>query len=209
MTNIQFVAIAGTALILATGGASAAPYEFAGFYAGGHVGYINAHAEVDSDATSDGGLMGGLQAGYNFIDGGLMYGLETDISLTGADPDGGCDYVGGSCDFDMGPMATLRGRVGFAADDFLLYVTGGIAAGRYDMTSYDGQGVQVDDLETFGKFGWTAGAGVEYLLGDMMSVKLEYRYMQFREADFQSFRAGQTEIDMHFHTIMAGVNWHF
>jgi outer membrane immunogenic protein len=209
MSKVQFAAIAGVAFLLAAGAASAAPYQFSGFYAGGHFGYIDAHAEVNSDGTSDGGLMGGLQAGYNFIDGSLMYGIETDVSLLNADPDGGCDYIGGSCDFDIGPMATFRGRVGFAADDFLVFVTGGVAAASYDMTSFDGQCVQVDDLDTFGKFGWTAGAGVEYLLGDMMSVKLEYRYIQLFEADFQSFQAGQTEIDMEFHTIMAGVNWHF
>lgn len=209
MIKVQVAAVAGAVFLLASGGASAAPYEFSGFYAGAHVGYINGHAEVDSDGISDNGLMGGLQAGYNFIDGGLMYGLETDISLSNVDPDGGCDYVGGSCDFNLGPMATFRGRVGFASNDFLVFATGGVAAGRYDMTSYDGRGVQVDDLATFGKFGWTAGAGVEYLLGDMMSVKLEYRYMRLFEADFQSFRAGRTEIDMEFHTIMTGVNWHF
>lgn len=209
MTKLELAAIAGTVVGLLTGSAAAEPFQYAGFYAGGHFGYINTQAEVDSDGISDHGLMGGLQAGYNFIDGNLMYGVETDISLTSANPDGGCDYVGGSCDFDMGPMATLRARAGYAANDFLLFVTGGVAASRYDMRSFDGQGTPVDDLDTFGKFGWTVGAGVEHMLGDMMSVKLEYRYVRLNEADFNSFVAGRTEIDMEFHTVMAGVNWHF
>ena len=209
MSGVHIAAAAGIAVLLLHGGASAAPYEFGGFYAGAHAGYISGESEVNSDSNTDDELMGGLHAGYNFINGSLMFGVETDFSLIGTDPDGGCSYVGGTCDFDMGPMATFRGRAGFATGDFLLFATAGVAAGRYDMTSFDGQGVQVDDLETFGKFGWTAGAGVEYLLGDMMSVKLEYRYVQFSTADFQSFRAGRTEIDMNFHTIITGVNWHF
>ena len=57
--------------------------------------------------------------------------------------------------------------------------------------------------------GWTAGAGVEYLLGDMMSVKLEYRFLQLFDKDFTSFAVGNTEIEMNSHTIMTGVNWHF
>lgn len=209
MGRVHLGAIAGVTFALAATSAVAAPYEFAGFYAGGHAGYIAPQAEVDSDGVSGQGLMGGLQAGYNFVDGGLMYGVETDVSLSNAKPDGGCDYIGGSCEFNVRRMATLRGRVGFAADDFLLFATGGVAATRYKMTGYDGQGAVVDDLHTFGKFGWTAGVGVEYLLGDMTSVKLEYRYLQFMEADFTSNAAGRTEIDMNYHTLLMGVNWHF
>lgn len=137
--------------------------------------------------------------------------IKTDISLTGADPDGGCDYAGagGTCDFQMGPMATLRGRLGYASGDFLLFATGGVAAARYSMTSFNGNGGQVDDVDEGGRFGWTAGAGVEYLLGDMMSVKLEYRFLQLFDKDFTSFAVGNTEIEMNSHTIMTGVNWHF
>jgi opacity protein-like surface antigen len=211
MTKFKLAAIVGTAAGLMAGSAAAAPFEFAGFYAGGHFGYMDTNAEVATDSTSGNGLMGGLQAGYNVINDNLMYGVETDISLTNADPDGGCDYagVGGSCDFDMGPIATLRARIGYASGDFLLFATGGVAAARYSMTSFDGNAAQVDDLDKGGRFGWTAGAGVEYMLGDMMSVKLEYRFLQLLDKDFTSLAVGGTEIEMNSHTIMTGVNWHF
>lgn len=211
MFKFTFAAITSAAVGLLAGSAVAAPFEFAGFYAGAHFGYMDTHADVDTDSTSGGDLMGGLQAGYNIIDGNLMYGVETDISLTGADPDGGCDYagVGGTCDFHMGPMATLRGRLGYAAGDFMVFATGGVAAARYSMRSFDGGGATVDDLDEGGRYGWTAGAGVEYLLGDMMSVKLEYRFLQLLDKDFTSFAVGGSEIEMNSHTIMTGVNWHF
>lgn len=208
MSKARFAAVVGVAFGLTATGAFAGPDEFAGFYAGAHFGYIHGHAEVDSDSMSESGSMGGVQAGFNFVNGGLMYGLETDISLNNAGPEGGCDYVGGTCDFDTGPMASLRARVGYTNDKFLVFATGGIVGTRFDLVSFDGGGARVDDVGR-GAFGWTVGAGVEYMLGDVTSVKLEYRYVNLQETDFNSFTAGDTDVDMDFHSIMAGVNWHF
>jgi len=213
MSRVQIAAVFGAAVLLAGQGATAAPFEFAGFYAGGHFGYMKAEADVDtaidSSHLSDWGTMGGLQAGYNFVRGSIMYGIETDVSLSNADPEGGCGAAGAGCDIDTGPMGTFRGRVGFATGDFLLFATGGVAAGRFDVRTTDAQGNGFDDLETFGKFGWTAGAGVEYLVGDMMSVKLEYRYTEYFQADYESFNGRLPTVDTNFHTFMGGVNWHF
>lgn len=210
MSKSLFSGVVTIGLVFLPAMASAAPFEFAGFYAGGHLGYMQAIADVEADTNKDKALMGGLQAGYNLIDGSLMYGLETDFSLTSADPDGACSYIqGGTCDFDLGPMATLRGRVGFATGDFLVFGTAGVAASRYDLVTHDGSGAQQDNPETFGKFGWTAGVGVEYFIGDVNTVKLEYRYVDLFDADFDSYVVGDTDLDMNYHIIMTGVNWHF
>ena len=59
-------------------------------------------------------------------------------------------------------------------------------------------------------FGWTVGAGVERMVGDLVGVKLEYRFMSFKDADFDPFPGfGDSDIDFDIHVIMAGVNFHF
>lgn len=212
MSGVKSAAVIGAALMVAASGANAAPFEFAGLYIGAHAGYTEMESEVDSSSNTDGGAIGGFQAGYNFVDGNLMYGLETDISLTSANPDGRCFAFlkgDGSCDFSVGPLSSLRARAGYASGDLLVYGTGGVAAGHYKLDVDANFGPPIDILRTFGKFGWTAGAGLEYMLGDMISVKLEYRYTQFFEADFNSNIGGEHEVDLNYHTIMTGVNWHF
>lgn len=177
----------------------AAPFELAGFYAGAHAGYADMTADLGADDGSDGGAMGGLQAGYNLLNGNLVFGVEIDISGFAGDPDANC-LRGITCSVDADLSATLRPRIGFAADDFLVYATGGIAAARFDLTLGGGG----DSTE--GAFGWTVGAGVEYLVGDIVGLKLEYRYLRFGSVDFGS---GLPDADIDIHTVMGGINFHF
>ena len=229
MSRIGLVVAALIGLVSSISTASAAPFEFAGFYAGGHAGYAESSADFDSAGgggiqegillqslvffggsgsnLTGGGSMGGLQAGFNFVDGNLLWGVETDISLTNADPHGACpNNPGVSCDVSTGPMATLRGRFGYAVDDWLLYVSGGVAGSKFELET-NGLGGS-----NGGMFGWTVGAGVEYLIGDIVGLKLEYRYLQF--GDFGGFDKKLqdptgADIDVNMHVIMGGINFHF
>jgi outer membrane immunogenic protein len=207
MSKIQ-TAVAVTAVLLFTADmAQASPFEFAGFYAGAHAGYLDTSADFKSGDLDEDGSMGGLQAGYNFIDGNLMYGVELDFSLATTKPDGACpNNPGISCEVESGPMGTLRARLGYAQDDWLIYVTGGAAASKFELET-NGPGGRDSGLH-----GWTVGAGGEYLLGDIIGVKLEYRYLQF--GDFGGFDEKLEDpsgrnIDVNMHVIMGGVNFHF
>ncbi len=192
MSRIKLATAATAALLVTAPMAQASPFEFGGFYAGVHLGYMDVEADSDGGggSISDDGMMGGLQAGYNVLSGNFMWGIETDISLTNASPGGV---------IDVGPIATLRPRIGYAVDDWLLYVTGGIASSQFE------------DFDAFdGEFGWTLGAGGEYLLGDIVGVKLEYRYMRFGDVEQGIVSPlGGSGIDFDMHTVMAGVNFHF
>ena len=86
MSRIRTAAAATAVLLFATPMAQASPFEFAGFYAGAHAGYMHSSADFSGGGSKlkDGGSMGGLQAGYNIINGNIMFGVETDVSLTGA-----------------------------------------------------------------------------------------------------------------------------
>ena len=75
-------------------------------------------------------------------------------------------------------LTSVTARVGYAWNNWLLYGKGGAAwaSDRYSafdaLATYDFEG-----LET--RFGWTAGAGVEWAFSDIWSVKLEYDYYGF------------------------------
>jgi outer membrane immunogenic protein len=187
MSRIKLATAATAALLLTAPMAQAEPFHFGGFYAGGHFGYM----DVDAGFGSGDGTMGGLQAGYNSVNGTFMWGVEIDFSLTDASP---------CCDIDVGPFATLRPRIGYAVDNWLLYFTGGIAS------------VQVEDFDAFdGTYGWTLGAGVERMVGDIVGVKLEYRYMRFDDLEqgLSAPPASSSGDDFDMHTVMVGVNFHF
>ena len=157
------IKLATAALLLAAPMAQAAPFHFSGFYAGGHFGYTNVDADFDlgGNTLSGEGLMGGLQAGYNALNGNLIWGVEIDISGMDANPSGTCAFNSAlDCDISLGPIGTVRGRLGYASGNWLVYVTGGVAATHYELDSKTKiGGVTVDDANG-GVFGWTVGAGV-------------------------------------------------
>ena len=82
---------------------------------------------------------------------------------------------------DLGYLGTVRGRLGFAFDNILVYGTAGVAVGRVtgagDVTA--SLGSEFVRLAASGRethVGWTAGAGVEAMLGPNLSAKAEYLY---------------------------------
>lgn len=221
MSRFHIPAAAAAAAILAAPAAQAEPEEFAGIYAGTHVGYIHATADFDTGGDiSDGGVIGGFQLGVNFLTGNVIWGVETDLSITDVDPDGGCPFLAtASCSIDVEGVTTLRARLGYVVmDDLLFYVTGGAAAAPFRIASAGTSGmVPFTAKDDDGKFGWTAGAGVEYLVGSSplpgeknVGIKIEYRYMNFDTLDIDAVPGvGEQKIELDTHAIMAGINWHF
>jgi outer membrane immunogenic protein len=139
----------------------------------GHLGPVGVPVSGSGD-----GILGGLQVGYNWQTGAFVFGLETDIQASGGRGDlngaaGGVSIVGGTLKTPW--FGTIRGRLGYTWDRWMLYATGG---GVYGHLDYDGT------LSTTGTFSsssdywtWTAGGGVETALWDHWSAKLEYLYV--------------------------------
>ena len=77
-------------------------------------------------------------------------------------------------------LITLRPRVGFAANNWLVYVTGGLAVANlksnFSFTdTFAGATESASISKT--KAGWTVGVGTEYALMNGWSVKAEYLYV--------------------------------
>jgi outer membrane immunogenic protein len=126
------------------------------------------------------GVIGGLQAGYNLQSGSVVLGFESDISTasntgklaTFCDPSGACDYSQRS---RLTDLDTLRGRLGYAFNRSLLYMTGGWAGGDLKNHINNGANSAVWDVSKW-RNGWIAGGGLEYALSEAMSVKVEGLY---------------------------------
>ena len=70
-------------------------------------------------------------------------------------------------------LATVRGRLGWANDGYLLYVTGGGAFGRIDETDFLPTNPNAASFSQ-NRSGWTAGGGIEARLWGNWTGKLEY-----------------------------------
>jgi outer membrane immunogenic protein len=130
----------------------------------------DAPAPVSSHANDNGGVVGGT-LGANYQVGPIVYGLEGDWDYSGVNTGTSSTVCGtfGACQTGNNWLATVRGRIGFAADRVLFFGTGGGVFANMQTTA---SGVQT----THNQSGWTAGVGVEVAFADNWTAKLEYLY---------------------------------
>jgi outer membrane immunogenic protein len=168
-------------------------FSWTTFYFGVNAGYSwsTAQSELRVGGTtfssaSDpiNGAVGGLQVGFNYQLGSFVVGLEGDYQYTGQKVTrAGSLFVGvppaigiiPTVETDrLQPFGSVRARFGVAIDRWLVYATGGAAH-----LSVEARHTLPDGTVTiagWGKWGWVAGAGVEYAPYNQVSVRLEYLY---------------------------------
>lgn len=192
-----------------------AMYDWTGLYAGLNAGYAFGGDDSVGVYPASGhigelslaGFFGGVQAGYNHQMDNIVLGIEGDIQMSGIDDkfsDTGEDVFGSD---DVNYFGTLRARAGFAADQTLIYATGGLAFASFDYYAED-QGVPFEVKDSFSKIGWVIGGGVEQAIDDSWSVKVEYLYANFGKETL-SDGANHTEATPDFHSVRLGVNFKF
>ncbi|HWZ10329.1 MAG TPA: outer membrane beta-barrel protein, partial [Xanthobacteraceae bacterium] len=81
-------------------------------------------------------------------------------------------------------LVTARPRLGFALDQWLFYVTGGVAVARptAEYAFADSGGTIESATIARTRLGYAAGGGVEVALGNNWSAKAEYLFVDFRRA---------------------------
>jgi outer membrane immunogenic protein len=187
-------------------------YDWTGFYIGGHVGYgwadkswTDSFGIVTAGHESD-GFLGGGQVGFNYQINQFVFGVEGDISW--ANLSGGASTGPFNVNANVDWTSTLTGRVGLAFDRWLVYGKGGVAwAGdRYSTNTYTFPlTAEISDT----RWGWTAGAGVEYAFAPQWSAKLEYNYMDFGTRSYAFAPGISTDIDQQIHAVKFGINYKF
>jgi outer membrane immunogenic protein len=186
-----------------------APYNWTGFYVGINGGggwgtsqWSNVGGAVDFNTS--GGLVGGT-LGFNYQIGQTVVGLEGDLDWTnirGSTGSGIC--VGGTCETKNSWLGTVRGRIGYAFDRFLPYLTGGLAVGDIKATPV-GLG---SSTET--KAGWTLGGGLEFAVAGPWTAKVEYLYVDLGKTTCETGVCGTpTDVDFRANVVRAGLNYRF
>jgi outer membrane immunogenic protein len=156
-------------------------YNWTGFYLGINGGGGWGGSSWDSTGNIDlsGGMIGGT-VGYNWQFGTWVLGLEGDIdwaSIKGTTNVPGC-FAGG-CTTENTWLGTARGRVGYAFDRFMPYITGGAAFGGVDANHAGFTG------QSSTQVGWVAGVGLEFAVVNNVTAKVEYLHY-----DLGSFTCG-------------------
>jgi outer membrane immunogenic protein len=83
-------------------------------------------------------------------------------------------------------FGTLRGRVGYAVNNFLPYITGGPAFGKVESNLHlfvPPSGFIMDGSNTTTRAGWTIGTGFEYGLTRNWTVGVEYLHVDLGHAN--------------------------
>lgn len=191
------------------------PVIWSGFYFGGHLGGASTDTDIKdvfdyngdpeaNNSLSSTSMIAGIQLGYNFQDGGFVYGLEADLGTLNlsASKTVGLPNPTGHHNNDIGTTYAIDGdlygdltaRIGYAEESALFYLKGGAAFLNADFNAnYVGQNCTTKPKNPCGAadpatfdfghsdtlWGWTAGVGVEYALSSAWSVKLEYQHFDF------------------------------
>jgi len=198
--------------LAALGADSSSAYNWTGFYLGvnGGGGWGHSRHDFEAAGTTTGdyrsrGATAGGTVGANLQAGGLLLGLEGDMNwsdIGGSDP---CPNASFTCRTRNKWLATARGRIGYALDRFLPYITTGAAFG--DVRA---------EIPDFGssreaEVGWTAGGGLEAGIVRGLSGKMEYLYVDLGKFNcgFSCTATGVDDIKFNAHIVRIGLNYRF
>jgi opacity protein-like surface antigen len=119
----------------------------------------------------------------------VVFGIEGDWTETNHDRMSTLyRYPNGTDHFDaesqLGVQGSVRGRLGYAWDNWLLYATGGLALAQGEaISTFTGDALGASSVSYTNKtlYGWTVGGGLEWALPQLpnVSLRLEYRYTDY------------------------------
>lgn len=240
MTVLSGQAFAADAIISAPEPAPVqdyAAFNWTGGYIGAHAGYGWGNTEdvnnPEASKVKPKGALGGVQAGYNWqFDNNVVLGAEADVSFgnikkswAGNDTNQYDSYYGSD---EIRTHGSVRARLGYAADRFLPYVTGGLAwadtrnsvgcnTDRVINTNGCGgktNGGSFEDRGSSTRVGYAIGAGAEYAITNNWTVKAEYLYSDYGKKNVTiTDPYKNTKSDRRFKTnlseVRVGVNYKF
>jgi outer membrane immunogenic protein len=197
-------------------------------------------ASAGTGSLAGDGFTGGVQLGYNWQSNQLVLGVEADFGAFALDLSRqvranypafvlfatAADSYTLRSSLDTDWLLTVRGRVGMAFSDVMVYATGGLAVTNLKASH------SFIDTDVFGpsagtwsgsstRLGLALGGGFEWALGRNWSVKAEYLHLNFGSVTASGvithpgFGGGSyaeaisTKVDLTAHIARAGVNFRF
>jgi opacity protein-like surface antigen len=173
-------------------------YDWTGFYVGAYVdsSWLKSNSSAVNNVTgapfpatglNSSQWGGGVQLGFDYmLPSRIVLGVAADMSsggtktVTVADPSG--ISANQTTVFDS---ETIRGRIGYAANNILFYATGGFAWSNAQFVRTQLTGTLndatagADEAVNKGLLGWTGGGGIAYAFAQNWNVFAEYRYTSF------------------------------
>jgi len=212
-----------------------AQFDWRGAYVGAHTGGALALVDVGDPFGSSifgdtvrtpGALVGG-QLGYNWQRGGLVYGIEADLSWADLDGTNTCFaysglFISSNCAARISAMGTVAGRLGWTLpwdDRTLVYGKAGLALARTEVDALPSGGGGLPGFQDSGwRWGWTLGAGAERAIAPRWTVKAEYAFLSFDNANFTApasvvgelltpTSAAGTHVSQDIHQFKVGLNY--
>jgi outer membrane immunogenic protein len=216
-------------------------FTWTGFYIGANFG--EAWGSVDYSGTNTlggvpvatyagnfnaSGFFGGGQFGFNYqFPNNLVLGFESDYDYSGFQGSTtSCTAAGcSSGTFNLDNFGSIRGRVGYAVNNLLLFGTGGGAWGFGRSSATITSSTVAPSLvgsagsDTSEPLGWAAGGGVEWAFLPNFTLKAEYLHLQYNGIQ-QTYNfglvgaggvpfVGTASANAGVNTVRVGVNWLF
>jgi outer membrane immunogenic protein len=181
MKKIFLIGSALSAIVLGTTSTLAADFappastfDWNGVYVGGYLGYINFDSEILGASNSfDGVNIGGI-IGANYQMDQFVLGVEGDLGWTNADGSFTAPVVH-TQEVDLN--YALRARAGYAIDNTLLFLQGGVAFAEFK--AKQGAATILDDTLV----GFQVGAGLEHAFTEHVTVRLDGLYTNYGKSD--------------------------
>ncbi|WP_072374503.1 outer membrane beta-barrel protein [Hyphomicrobium sp. NDB2Meth4] len=183
MKQIYLAVVAIVAAIATMSSVQAQEAPWRGFYAGLNGGYAwnSANGKFNnatdlSNLTLNGAIVGG-QIGYNWQANQFLFGLEFDASTRAGGEDTVTANAGtvnaASISADMNYLSSVRARLGWAINNWLLYGTVGWGFGEFTFKE-DMPQVPFSGKVRFNDNGVVFGGGVEWMVAYGVSLRAEY-----------------------------------
>jgi outer membrane immunogenic protein len=173
------------------------------------------------------GVFGGAHFGYNLqFSPNWLVGLEGDWSWgrskariaatdTGIDTAGDGFTFANNSELTLTWQSTLRARAGYVVDRTLWYLTGGVAFARVNWSeafaatdpTFGGNSTNLAAASSASKVrtGWVVGVGVEQMLTQNFTWRVEYLYEDFGDFTVPQGLGSTGTLDLHVHKVRLGL----
>lgn len=201
--------------------------SWTGFYIGANAGagaVVNRLEADDLDAKFDGvggeGILGSLMVGYNWqASERFVLGIQGDIGIADlkseldASLELGQLALGLNADAKLDWFASASLRAGYLPTaDTMIYVIGGYSYAHYkldgevsvDLGELPPGSVDFDETQSYD--GYHVGAGIESMLTDSLTARVEYRFTQYGKEDWG---IDGLDVEPSSHTGTIGIAWLF
>lgn len=145
----------------------------------------------------------GIQAGYNFQSGNVVYGVEAESSLGTTDRKKSTTHLSA----EQNARHAVKVRAGYAFGSTLVYATTGVAIAQTRLHS-PAVGLTPRGRKDLTRAGLLVGVGIEQKLTRSISLKGEVDYAAFGESRV-TLPGGATKVRSGNLTAKVGLNYHF